>query len=419
MGRLGRFATAVCLCLLTSPALAAAGAGTSNLVAQGIAATRQGQWTLAIRYFKQAHALDPTNPGILLNIGLANDRAGGRELLAIAWFQAFQAAAPTSPTAPQVQKRISALELTVEGHIQKLLDTAGGIVREADTAAGKAKVLDAVIQAYADDGDVGRARSLMARLPANSKPGWGLAEIAAHEAWSGNIDLANSDAKAIKGAHQRAWAMAEIAVALARRKDFDMATTTAEKVTHHGEKAYALSRVAALRAEAGDRAGAERLLKDIKDRFAADRAMVLAIDATATARGGDEKTARQSIAAATKLLDAIQQYQTRLAVEAHLARAQALLGNTDAANGMMARMGQSRAYYRALQWIAQDKGDVAKAEIYRRTANAMALEETLGTGDINAVLDAAKGKAPADAGVSVADAAQNMALALARLREPD
>lgn len=88
---------------------------------RGIAATKQGEWELAIRYFSEAQEAAPGSHTALFNLGLACDKAGGRELVSIPWYRAYLAAAPHAANAEQVRQRIAELEIAVESRVRKLL----------------------------------------------------------------------------------------------------------------------------------------------------------------------------------------------------------------------------------------------------------------------------------------------------------
>ncbi len=90
-------------------------------MARGLAATRQQDFVLAIKYFKQANEANPYSAHVLFNLALAYDKTGGQELLAIAWYRAFLAIAPKAVNADQVRKKIGDLEVKIESDIRKLI----------------------------------------------------------------------------------------------------------------------------------------------------------------------------------------------------------------------------------------------------------------------------------------------------------
>lgn len=94
------------------------------LLNRGMAAAKQGEWDLAIKYLKEANSKRPYSPRTLYNLAVVYDKAGGRDLIALGWFQAYLAAAPNAENAPQVRERIVHLELATEAAILKLADMA-------------------------------------------------------------------------------------------------------------------------------------------------------------------------------------------------------------------------------------------------------------------------------------------------------
>lgn len=93
-------------------------------MAGGLAAAKQQDFVLAVKYFNQAKAADLYSPHVQFNLALAYEKAGGKELLAIACYRSFLAIAPQAANAEQVRKKIIDLEIKVESNIQKLIQTA-------------------------------------------------------------------------------------------------------------------------------------------------------------------------------------------------------------------------------------------------------------------------------------------------------
>jgi ankyrin repeat protein len=91
---------------------------------EGLAAARQQQWKVAIRHFLKAQDAAPTSPQVLFNLGLAESKVPGRELRAMAWFQAYLLVAPDAANAAAVRTEIANLKVRVEGAIEKLVERA-------------------------------------------------------------------------------------------------------------------------------------------------------------------------------------------------------------------------------------------------------------------------------------------------------
>ncbi|MFH0787168.1 MAG: tetratricopeptide repeat protein, partial [Pseudomonadota bacterium] len=95
-----------------------------DAMARGLAAAKQQDFVLAVKYFNQAKAADLYSPHVQFNLALAYEKAGGKELLAIASYRSFLAIAPQAANAEQVRKKTIDLEIRVESNIQKLIQTA-------------------------------------------------------------------------------------------------------------------------------------------------------------------------------------------------------------------------------------------------------------------------------------------------------
>lgn len=246
-----------------------------NSMARGVAMAQRKQWPLAIKYFKAAFQATPTDPRVLFNLGLAHDRAGGRSLVAAAWYRAFLIAAPEAGNSAKVQKRVVDLEIETESQIARLLQTAQTIASQV-SGKGKTTVLDRIARAHAENGDIASAQQASQSIKnAGRQSAWSQALIAALQARSGLFDQAASLAKSIRSRPAQAWALAEIAVLNAGKGDFAAALALVENVRGR-EGAWALSRIASLQAQANDSEGARATLKKIAKSQPGLRLVVLA-----------------------------------------------------------------------------------------------------------------------------------------------
>ena len=89
---------------------------------KGLAAARQQEWLVAIRYFDVARSAAPGSAVPLYNLGLAEAQLPGRELRAVAWFDAYLALDPNAANAAVVRKEMSDLEIRAEGEVAKLIE---------------------------------------------------------------------------------------------------------------------------------------------------------------------------------------------------------------------------------------------------------------------------------------------------------
>jgi tetratricopeptide (TPR) repeat protein len=93
-------------------------------LAKGLAATRQQDWPLAVRYFTEARKAAPAAPQVIFNLALACDKAGERDLPAIALYRAYLASAPGAANTEQIRSRVLELEVKVESDTIRLLQKA-------------------------------------------------------------------------------------------------------------------------------------------------------------------------------------------------------------------------------------------------------------------------------------------------------
>ena len=120
-------------------------------LARGMAAVRSEQWDIAVRYFTEAQSLAPESPGIMFNLGLAVDRAGGRELAALGWYGAYLASMPEASNAEQVRSRMFDLEIQIEVNADRLLTAARQIAAEVINSELSADLLAEVVRAESDE----------------------------------------------------------------------------------------------------------------------------------------------------------------------------------------------------------------------------------------------------------------------------
>ncbi|HUR59986.1 MAG TPA: tetratricopeptide repeat protein, partial [Opitutaceae bacterium] len=89
-------------------------------IREGLAAAARSDWPAAIERFMQAHLLAPDNPVPLYNLGLAH-MTTGHSSAAIAWWEAYLAAAPQADNAGRVRAEIGRLDdhavATVRGYV--------------------------------------------------------------------------------------------------------------------------------------------------------------------------------------------------------------------------------------------------------------------------------------------------------------
>lgn len=224
---------------------------------RGLAAVRQNEWALAVKYFEQARRDRPATPTSLLNLAMANDRRGGRELQAIAWYRAYLTASPFAQDAEAVKSRIIDLEIQFEARILTVLKTARAAAEELPDSG----------YATAFDHDVNpRMTKTVSGRPREAN----LLDVAWLYAELGDSETASHIANRLQ--HLRVTALARIAGAQLRHGRNAAAERTLNDAVAQLErepggqtdrKAKLLERYAAAQIATGDLSAAEQTLEKI------------------------------------------------------------------------------------------------------------------------------------------------------------
>src|SRR5437763_3775566 len=123
-------------------------------VEKGLSAAGQKEWKLAIRYFEEARKAAPHSPVALYNLALAETQIPGRELRAVACFEAYLLAAPDTDKTTAIRSQIANLELKTEANTGLIIDMLKSLANKY--AAGSYELYAAlqsiaVLQAHAGD----------------------------------------------------------------------------------------------------------------------------------------------------------------------------------------------------------------------------------------------------------------------------
>lgn len=181
---------------------------------RGLAAAEEKQWDLAIKHFAEAQNTARTNPQILFNLGLAHDKAG-HELAALAWLQAYLAAAPRAPNADAIRKEIARLDIATEAKINTLAKLAIDSANKLPGPSGdKAYVLGYLAEVYEAIGDFHAAYAAWLAYQPKGRAR-ALRDHAISLAASGDMDGAASTASQIPA--RLLIAAEEVPVALKKR----------------------------------------------------------------------------------------------------------------------------------------------------------------------------------------------------------
>jgi tetratricopeptide (TPR) repeat protein len=97
-------------------------AGALESMEKGLAAARSEDFKSAVRHFEEARKAAPYAPEPLFNLGLAESKIPGRELVALTWFKAFLAADPDNIQARKVRELCGQLNAAAQEAIGKLID---------------------------------------------------------------------------------------------------------------------------------------------------------------------------------------------------------------------------------------------------------------------------------------------------------
>jgi len=302
------------LAMAAAPVFAKVPPKAKGAMDKGIAAANRGEFPLAIQHFQAARAIAPDAADIYYNLGLAESKMPGRELRAIAWFGAFLAANPETPTptVAAIREEIDVLDFRSRSNISRLIksvqDAASQISNDEnrlDVALMLAKVRDIV-----------GAQKTTDLIQDASYKSAAQALIAEAQAKTGDIAGARKTADLIRTLFYKSDAQKAIALAQARSGDI----TGAQKTFIEAKKTVDLSQsasfkgkrqadIAEAQAYSGDIAGAQKtfieakktadLIQDAVNKSDAQEAIALA-----QARSGD-------IAGAQKTADIIQDAQTK------------------------------------------------------------------------------------------------------------
>lgn len=388
-------------------------------LARGFAMAQRKQWSLAIKYFRAAREAAPTDSVVLFNLALAHDRAGGRELVTAAWYQAFLASSPASPNAAKVKKRVVDLEIRTETQILKLVETAERIAgqisgNDRDTLYGL------VARAHAQNGDIDAARRRLAKIASPGRRNWPQAVIASSYAQKGDFRSARSMIAGVRFKPARNWGLAEIAVGLAAAKQYRGAAEIADAIGNGKEKDWAYSRITALQLKDNDIKGATESSAKIRQvtgtyRITADLAAAVAL--IGTELPWQVEKAKNYLAKVNASIDGIQNTETKALTMLQAVRAYAQIGDTAGARALIEKMPQARFKNLALSALKSVEGNKPQAKIYRWTAFAVHAENNSVMDDIRVILDRAKNKKPGVAGGITAFAAEERARMLRSFRK--
>ncbi len=383
------------------------------------------QWPLAIKYFKAAFQATPTDPKVLFNLGLANDRAGGRALVAASWYRAFLVAAPGASNSTKVNKRVVDLEIETESQIAQMLETAQTIASQV-SGKGKMSVLDRIARAHAENGDAASAQQVIQMIKASGQKsggqsGWSQALIAATQARAGQFELAISLAKSIRYRPAKAWALAETSTLFAGKGNFVRALSIADQIEGRKEQGWAYSRIGALQADAGDTNGAQATLAKINETQIGLRLIVLTHLAGSLARSGQPwhiEKAKTHLNEVVQEANKIKNFETKLDVYLQVIKARIGISDTGGAEALHKLVVTEPHRTTGLRIIAEGKNDIKSAELFRWSGLALQIANSPQLGNISQLIAQAKLQDPEKGALSIAKIAEKSAVMLRKFRQP-
>jgi hypothetical protein len=232
----------------------------------------------------------PESPHVLFNLALAYSRAGSRDLLAIAWFRAYLAAAPKAPNAQQVRAQILDHEVEIGATAQKLFSNALEAASQIPDDYQKDYTYKDIATAQAWAGDIEGAKETAAQITGDKSSAY--KNIAWAQAEAGDIKGAKETATQITG--DKSPAFKYIAWAQARAGDTKGAKDMAARITDAGHRSSAYSSIASAQAQAGDIKGAKDTAAQITD--AGHKSSAYKGIASAEAKMGDKARAKETTA---------------------------------------------------------------------------------------------------------------------------
>ena len=206
----------------------------------------------------------PYKPGTLFEKALAADRRGGYELFAIAWYQAYLAAAPKAGNAQRVRERIVELGVEVEAKVWELLNKAGAVAALLPDGDSRNHAFRRIAAIMARAGDVAGAEKIVVSLPSVYDRDFVFMNIAIARMRDGDFKGAMKVVTGIKTAPLAFSAKREIAWVQAYSGDIAGAWKTADSISGDQEKSRAYVRIADAEFSAGNAPGAQKAIASAK-----------------------------------------------------------------------------------------------------------------------------------------------------------
>ena len=222
-------------------------------VGKGLSAAGQKEWKLAIRYFEEARKAAPHSPVALYNLALAEMQIPGRELRAVACFEAYLLAAPQTDKVAAIRSQIANLELKTEANTGLIIDMLKSLANKYAAASYEQRSAQqsiAILQAHA--GDVAAAMAGAQQLASDSSYVSFISNIAGALAEESHFEEAKRLAGQITEASNRSGAFYSVLREQAKQGLVDDARTTLAQVSGDQYPRYALCDLGPAEYKAGD-----------------------------------------------------------------------------------------------------------------------------------------------------------------------
>lgn len=329
-----------------TPAASVADAGLPATAEQsmneGLNAAQSGNWPEAIKHFRAAQQQAPASPEILFNLALALDKAGGRELAAVTWYNAYLAANPGSADTGQVRTQIEKLKDGARGKAADLLQAAVSSVLLETEKNALLNALTNLVEVQANTGDFIGGLASAQKITSEPYISYSYFFLCRGQADAGDIVGAQRSVLKISQQGQKNQALRYIVRGQAKAGDIKGATATAASIADTAQKGYAYAYIATAHAEGDNLPAARDFIAKAKNEIASlpandtvKRFNVRQEVIKAMIKTGDPAAARQNIDANIKAVESVNDGYAHAWGFSTVAEVQALAGDFAGAKALV------------------------------------------------------------------------------------
>ncbi len=196
---------------------------------RGVAATQRKDFASAIEHFQRAREDAPYAAEPLLDLALACDGAGGREVPAMLWYHAYLSANPDAADAPYARAKIAELTARAQANVRRLrIEALVGLQAAVAQAMGAAKapLLWSLARAQVALDDPGGARATQTLMTDKWRRDSTLDAIARWLSRHGDYAGALATAGAMEDKGLMRWVVCDVASRQAKAGAVDAALAT-------------------------------------------------------------------------------------------------------------------------------------------------------------------------------------------------